>query len=72
MNNSEVSGPNGSTPQTNRLAAMLMGLKESEDDMAPTGNTPTQPFPVAFSVAQNVTADVVEACNCRKSRCLKL
>jgi hypothetical protein len=73
MSNSQSSGTNGSTPQTNRLAAMLMGLKESDGDIAPSGNTPIQSFPMAFAMgAAPAVEPVAEACNCRKSRCLKL
>mgnify|MGYP006075344041 CR=1 FL=1 len=54
------------TPTTSKLADLLIGLKDSGDDL-PVTNTPVAPaVPVA------VESELADNCNCRKSRCLKL
>jgi len=53
-----------------------MGLTALDDDTAPTGNTTVQEYAIqqysAAVAAPIVQEEVIEACNCRKSRCLKL
>jgi hypothetical protein len=69
---SRIDGHNasGSTPQSSKLANLLMGLKESEDDFV-NGNTPEAPMPIGM-IPLKAQEELIEACNCRKSRCLKL
>lgn len=63
---------NGATPQTSRLANLLMGLKESDSDIASNSGVNMSPLSVVYAPANEVVETVAEACNCRKSRCLKL
>ena len=62
----------GATPQTSRLANLLMGLKESDSDIASNSVAAMSPFPVEYAPLNEVVENVTESCNCKKSRCLKL
>ena len=52
-------GQGQGTPTTSKLADLLLGMKEREDAAGDIIET-------------DVTMEVPESCNCRKSRCLKL